>query len=193
MTAYNAMIKLVAPTTGAEKKAYRREKARNTQAQVKPTPLMTPYAIRDHGTRRCLNFSVPSSSIVGRVANLGVIATKARLPTAKTDKPTTEFPPNRSSERNAMKPYDATIKLIPRKAGQKKQLYFAFITMTLLPLPRCALLLKTTIAKLAHTHTRTISLGCMGAYRFLMICKARTICLISSERHYRSCLACGSH
>ena len=41
MAAQNAIIKPVAPMTGAEKKAYRRENHRNTQAQLNPRPTMT--------------------------------------------------------------------------------------------------------------------------------------------------------
>jgi len=64
---YNAIMRPITTTTGSEKKAYRCEKARNIQTQLKPTPVMTPSAIRDQGIRRCLNLLAPSSSIVSRV------------------------------------------------------------------------------------------------------------------------------
>jgi hypothetical protein len=125
MAAYTTIIRPVAPTTGAEKKAYCREKARNTQTQLKPTPVMMPYAMRDQGARRGANFSVPSSSIV---SGSGVITTKAIVPTTKTGKP--QFSPCRSPELDAMKPPAARIKVIPRKVGQKKPAHCAFFTMT---------------------------------------------------------------
>ena len=40
MTAYETKIKPIAPATGPDKNACRREYHRNTQTQVSPTPVM---------------------------------------------------------------------------------------------------------------------------------------------------------
>jgi|SRR5579864_467137 len=136
-------MKPVAPTTWGEKKAYRREKARNIQVQLKPTPVMTPSAIRDQGVRRWLDLLAPPSPIMPTELS----ASKATVPATKNDKAPNAFLPDRTRERNAMKPHDAPITAIPRKTGLQKP---AVVPMLSFSIPAVRLARRWSFASVAY-------------------------------------------